>query len=101
MHDVIKFVTKDPKAWYDRTAYPYPSKNFLELPGMEEARRASYVDVFIHDLSNGRFVQRSPQISRSTKPSTGRWSAWSLRDEDPKASLDQACMEIERALAER
>src|SRR5262249_4457915 len=58
----MKFVLKDAKTWYERTAYPYPYKNFLDLPGMDEARRTNYLDVFIHDISIGRFIQRSPQI---------------------------------------
>ena len=101
VHDVIKFVIKDPKTWYDRTAYPYPSKNFLDLPGMEEARRTNYLDVFIHDLSNGRFIQRSPQIIEISEAIHRAMERVVLRNEGPKESLDQACMEIGRALAER
>src|SRR5215813_11164729 len=46
VHEVMKFVLKDAKTWYERTAYPYPYKNFLDLPGMDEARRTNYLDVF-------------------------------------------------------
>ena len=101
VHEVIKFVTKDPKTWYDRTAYPYPSANFLDLPGIDEARRTNYLDVFIHDLSNGRFVQRSPQIIEISESIHRAMERVVLKNEDPKASLDQACTEIGRALAER
>lgn len=101
VHEVIKFVIKDPKTWYDRTAYPYPSANFLDLPGMEEARKTKYLDVFIHDLSNGRFIQRSPQIIEISEAIHRAMERVVLKNEDPKASLDQACTEIGRALAER
>src|SRR4051812_35882361 len=60
VHDLIKFVVKDPKGWYEKTAYPYPASNFLSLPGIEEARKTRYLDVFMQDVRNGKFVQRSP-----------------------------------------
>ena len=101
MHDFIKFVIKDPKTWYEKTAYPYPSKNFLDLPGMDEARRTRYLDVFIQDISNGRFVQRSPKISSSARPIHRAMERVVLKGEDPKKSLDQACTEIDAALAKR
>ena len=101
VHEVMKFVIKDPKTWYERTAYPYPYKNFLDLPGMDEARQTHYLDVFIHDLSNGRFIQRSPQIIEINEAIHRAMERVVLRNEDPKASLDQACTEIGRALAEQ
>jgi ABC-type glycerol-3-phosphate transport system substrate-binding protein len=99
MHDVIKFVTKDPKTWYERTAYPYPSKNFLELPGIDEARRTRYLDVFIKDISNGRYVQRSPMILELNEAIHRAMERVVLGGEDSKKSLDQACSEIDAALA--
>jgi ABC-type glycerol-3-phosphate transport system substrate-binding protein len=101
VHEIIKFVIKDPKTWYDRTAYPYPSANFLSLPGIDEARRTNYLDVFIGDLSNGRFVQRSPQIIEISEAIHRAMERVVLKNEDPKAALDQACTEIKRALAEQ
>lgn len=101
VHEVIKFVIKDPKTWYERTAYPYPAKNFLDLPGMDEARRTNYLDVFIQDLSHGRFIQRSPQIIEISEAIHRAMERVVLRNEDPKASLDQACKEIGRALAQQ
>jgi multiple sugar transport system substrate-binding protein len=101
VHDVMKFVLKDPKTWYERTSYPYPSKNFLDLPSMEEARRTKYLDVFIHDISNGRFVQRSPQIIEINEAIHRAMERVVLRNEDPKKSLDQACTEIGRALSQQ
>ena len=101
VHEVMKFVLKDAKTWYERTAYPYPYKNFLDLPGMDEARRTNYLDVFIHDISIGRFVQRSPQIIEINEAIHRAMERVVLRNEVPKRSLDQACTEISRALAER
>jgi len=101
VHEVMKFVLKDAKTWYERTAYPYPYKNFLDLPGMDEARRTNYLDVFIHDISIGRFIQRSPQIIEINEAIHRAMERVVLRNEDPKRSLDQACTEISRALAER
>jgi hypothetical protein len=68
---------------------------------MDEARKTNYLDVFIHDLSNGRFIQRSPQIIEISEAIHRAMERVVLKNEDPKASLDQACTEIGRALAER
>ena len=95
------FVIKDPKTWYERTAYPYPYKNFLELPGIDEARRTRYLDVFINDISNGRYLQRSPKILEFNQAIHRAMERVVLRGEDCKKSLDQACREIDAALAKR
>ena len=100
VHDLIKFVVKDAKGWYDKTAYPYPASNFLSLPGIEEARKTRYLDVFMQDVRNGRFVQRSPQILEINEAIHRAMERVVLKGENPKASLDQACKEIDTALAQ-
>jgi len=99
VHDVIKHVIQDPKTWYDRTSYPYPSKNFLELPGIDEARKTRYLDVFVKDITTGRFIQRSPKIIEINEAIHRAMERVVLKKEDPKKSLDQACDEINAALA--
>jgi multiple sugar transport system substrate-binding protein len=99
VHDAIKFVIKDPKTWYARTAYPYPSKNFLGLPGIDEARRTRYLDVFINDISNGRYVQPSPKILELSQAIHRAMERVILEKQDYKKSLDQACSEIDATLA--
>ncbi|MDH3317250.1 MAG: extracellular solute-binding protein [Gammaproteobacteria bacterium] len=99
VHDLIKHVTKDPKGWYEKTSYPYPSKNFLELPGIGEARKTRYLDVFMTDITNGRFIQRSPQILEINGAIHRAMERVVLGGENPKKSLDQACKEINAALA--
>ena len=101
VHDVMKFVLKEPKTWYEKTSYPYPSSNFLNLPGMDEARRTNYLDVFIQDLSKGRFIQRSPQYIEISEAIHRAMERVVLKNEDVKQSLDQACTEIGRALAQQ
>lgn len=101
VHDFIRHVTHDPKGWYENTAYPYPSKNFLELPGIEEARKTRYLDVFLADIERGRFVQRSPQILEINEAIHRAMERVVLRGEDPATSLNQACKEIDAALARR
>lgn len=100
VHDLIKFVVKDPKGWYEKTAYPYPASNFLTLPGIEDARKTRYLDVFMQDVRNGRFVQRSPQILEINEAIHRAMERVVLKGENPKASLDQACKEIDTALAQ-
>jgi len=101
VHDLLKHVTKDPKGWYEKTSYPHPASNFLELPGIGEARKTRYLDVFLQDVRNGRFVQRSPHILEINEAIHRGMERVVLRGEDPKASLDQACKEINAALAQR
>ncbi len=101
LHDFIKFVIKDPKTWYARTSYPYPSKDFLNLPGMNEMRQTRYVDVFINDISKGRYVERSPKIIELSEAIHRAMERVVLKGEDYKKSLDQACSEINAALAKQ
>jgi multiple sugar transport system substrate-binding protein len=100
VHDLIKFVVKDPKGWYEKTAYPYPASNFLSLPGIEDARKTRYLEVFMQDVKNGKFVQRSPQIMEINEAIHRAMERVVLKGENPKASLDQACKEIDTALAQ-
>jgi multiple sugar transport system substrate-binding protein len=100
VHEFIKHVAKDPKGWYEKTSYPYPASNFLGLPGIEEARKTRYLDVFMQDVRNGRFVQRSPQILEINEAMHRAMERVVLKGENPKASLDQACKEIDAALAQ-
>jgi len=100
VHDFIRHVAKDPKGWYEKTSYPYPAAKFLELPGIEDARKTRYLDVFLQDVRNGRFVQRSPQILEINEAIHRAMERVVLKNENPKASLDQACKEIDAALAQ-
>jgi multiple sugar transport system substrate-binding protein len=99
VHSILKHITKDPKGWYEKTSYPYPAKNFLDLPGIDEARKTRYLDVFMKDITNGRFVERSPQILEINEAVHRAMERVVLGGEDPKKSLDQACTEIDVALA--
>ena len=99
VHDLIKHVMTNPKQWYDKTSYPFPSANFLELPGMEEARKTRYLDVFVGDIRTGVFVTRSPHFIEISDAMHRAMERVVLKKEDPKKSLDQACTDIDRALA--
>src|SRR5262245_7153411 len=99
MHDLIRHVVKNPKEWYEKTSYPYPAANFLELPGMDEARKTRYLDVFIGDIKTGTYVTRSPYYIEISDAMHRAMERVVLKNEDPKASLDQACREIDAALA--
>jgi multiple sugar transport system substrate-binding protein len=99
VHDLIRHVVKNPKEWYEKTSYPYPSANFLQLPGMEEARKTRYLDVFVRDVSTGTYVTRSPYFIEISDAMHRAMERVVLKNEDPKRSLDQACKEIDAALA--
>jgi multiple sugar transport system substrate-binding protein len=101
VHDLIRFVVRNPKEWYEKTSYPYPSANFLELPGMDEARKTRYLDVFIGDIKTGTYVTRSPYYIEISDAMHRAMERVVLKNEDPKASLDQACKEIDAALGKR
>ena len=101
VHAVLKHVVNDSKTWYERTSYPHPDKNFLNLPGMEEARTKNYLGVFVKDISNGRFLQRSDKILELNQAIHRAMERVVLKKEDSKKSLDQACKEIDAALAKK
>jgi multiple sugar transport system substrate-binding protein len=98
VHELIRHVVKNPKEWYEKTSYPYPSANFLELPGMDEARKTRYLDVFIGDIKTGTYVTRTPYYLEISDAMHRAMERVVLKNEDPKASLDQACKEIDAAL---
>jgi ABC-type glycerol-3-phosphate transport system substrate-binding protein len=99
VHELIRYVIQNPKQWYERTSYPYPIANFLQLPGLEEARKTRYLDVFVKDMSTGKFVTRSPQFLEIADAMHRAMERAVLRGEDEKKTLDQACTEINDALA--
>ena len=101
VHKVLKHVVNDSKTWYERTSYPHPDKNFLNLPGMEDARKTRYLDVFVKDISNGRFLQRSDKILELNQAIHRAMERVVLKGEDSKKSLDRACKEIDAALAKK
>jgi hypothetical protein len=57
--------------------------------------------VFLQDVTNGRFVQRSPRLLEINEAIHRAMERVVLRNENPKVSLDQACKEIDAALAQR
>ena len=55
---------------------------------------------FIKDISNGRYVQRSPKILELNEAIHRAMERVVLKGEDCKKSLDQACGEVDTALAQ-
>lgn len=98
VHELIRFVVHDAKGWYEKTAYPYPSANFLKLPGLAEARKTRYLDVFVKDISTGSFVTRSPHFLEIADAMHRAMERVVLKGENEKKSLDQACADIDQAL---
>ena len=98
VHELIRFVVQDARGWYEKTSYPYPSANFLKLPGLEEARKTRYLDIFVKDISTGSFVTRSAQFLEIADAMHRAMERVVLKGEDEKKSLDQACADIDDAL---
>jgi multiple sugar transport system substrate-binding protein len=95
-HDLIRFLVQNPKQWFERTTYPVPIKGFLDIPGV---RARPYIDVFLHDLSTGQYVTRSSKFIEIADAMHRAMERVVLNRADPKRSLDQACQEIDQALA--
>jgi len=66
---------------------------------MDEARKTKYLDVFIGDIKTGTYVTRSAYYIEISDAMHRAMERVVLKNEDPKASLDQACKEIDAALA--
>ena len=95
-HELMRFLVQNPKEWLDRTAYPLPVAGFLEIPGVKSH---PYIDVFIRDMTIGRFVTRSPKFTEIADAMHRAMERVVLNRVDPKKSLDQACQEIDLALS--
>ncbi|MBI2131797.1 MAG: extracellular solute-binding protein [Candidatus Tectomicrobia bacterium] len=101
VHDLIKHVTQNPKEWYEKTTYPNPKASFATMPGLEEAKKSHYLDIFIKSLETGNFVTRSPHFIEISDAMHRAMERVVLKGEDSKKSLDQACKEVDAALAKK
>ncbi len=61
--------------------------------------KTRYLDVFVGDIRTGVFVTRSPHFIEISDAMHRAMERVVLKKEDPKKSLDQACTDIDRALA--
>ena len=98
VHDLIRFVSADPKKWLDRVGTVNPRGGFLDIPGV---RDQPYIDVFVKDISTARHLTRSPKYSEIADAMHRAMERVVLKGEDSKKSLDQACRDIDRALAKK
>ncbi|OGL63416.1 MAG: hypothetical protein A3J27_15670 [Candidatus Tectomicrobia bacterium RIFCSPLOWO2_12_FULL_69_37] len=98
VHDLIRHVIQNPKAWYEKTTYPNPKASFATMPGLEEAKKNRYLDIFIKSIETGNFVTRSAHFIEIADAMHRAMERVVLKGEEPKKSLDQACKEIDTAL---
>ena len=95
VHDVIRFVTKDPKVWLERVGTINPHRGLLDIPGV---RNHPYIDVFVSDVSSARPMTRSENFLEIADAMHRAVQRVVLNRLEPKRSLDQACQEIDQAL---
>jgi multiple sugar transport system substrate-binding protein len=98
VHELIRFVSADPKKWLSRVGTVNPRSGFLDIPGV---RDHPYIDVFVEDISTARHLTRSPKYNEIADAMHRAMERVVLQKANPKASLDQACKEIDAALAKR
>jgi len=96
IHELIRFVTRDPREWLERVGTINPHRNVLELPGV---KNHPYIDVFVGDISAGQPMTRSPQFLEIADAMHRAVQRIVLNRVDVKRSLDQACQEIDQALS--
>jgi ABC-type glycerol-3-phosphate transport system substrate-binding protein len=95
VHDLIRFVTRDPKEWLDRVGTINPQRGMLDIPGV---RDHPYIDVFVADISASQPMTRSPHFLEIADAVHRAMQRIVLNRADVKRSLDQACQEIDQAL---
>jgi len=97
VHELIRFVSADPKKWLERVGTVNPHNGFLDIPGVREH---PYIDVFVKDISTARHLTRSPKYNEIADAMHRAMERVVLGRENPKASLDRACQDIDRALGQ-
>lgn len=96
VHELMRFVVRDPKEWLERVGTINPHRGVLEIPGV---RNHPYIDVFVGDVSAGQPMTRSPQFLEIADAMHRAVQRIVLNRVDAKRSLDQACQEIDQALS--
>jgi ABC-type glycerol-3-phosphate transport system substrate-binding protein len=95
VHELVRFVVKNPKEWLARVGTINPFRGLLEIPGV---RDHPYIDTFVHDVSAARPMTRSEYYLEIADAMHRAVQRIVLNRMDPKRSLDQACQEIDQAL---
>ena len=93
--DFVHHVVSDPKIWLSNNGSLLPHKTWAMSP---EARLIlPFYDVLIHDLSIGRPMVRTPFFNEFTAAIARAVERVIFSKAEPKAALDQAAAEFERA----
>ena len=96
VHKFIRYLSENPKMWLERVGTVNPHAGILDIPGVRER---PYIDVFVNDISSGVPLTQSPKYNEIADAMHRAMERVVLNRADPKKSLDQACKEIDRALA--
>ncbi len=96
VHKFIRYLSENPKMWLERVGTVNPHAGILDIPGVRER---PYIDVFVNDISSGVHLTQSPKYNEIADAMHRAMERVVLNRADPKKSLDQACKEIDRALA--
>jgi maltose-binding protein MalE len=90
-------VVSDPKLWLVNNGSLLPHRTWGTSP---EARQIlPFYDVFIHDLSAGTPMARTPYFNELTGVIARAVERVILNNGNPKQALDQAAAEFQRAAA--
>jgi multiple sugar transport system substrate-binding protein len=92
--DFIQFATSKPTLWMQKTRMINPVKGWYETP---EVKQVPFLDVFINDLAIGKPYPRTESYNELQGVIARATERVILENANPKASLDQAADEFERA----
>ncbi len=93
--DFVRHAVGDPKIWLSNNGSLLPQRAWATSP---EARQIlPYYDVFIHDLSIGKPMVRTPYFNEFTSAIARAVERVIFAKVEPKPALEQAAAEFERA----
>jgi ABC-type glycerol-3-phosphate transport system substrate-binding protein len=95
--DFVRHVVSDPKLWLVNNGSLLPHRTWATSP--EAHQILPFYDVFIHDLSVGKPMARTPHFNELTSVIARAVERVILNNGNPKQALDQAAAEFQRAAA--
>lgn len=93
--DFIRFATKDPQKWLTSCGFFIPMVGWTDTA---EAQKTPFLDVYVHDASLGRYLVVSEYYNEISQAITRAIDKVLLEKADPKAALDTAADEINKAM---
>ena len=91
--DFVRFAVRDPERWMRDAVFIQPKIGWSDT---KTAASIPFLNVFMTDLSRGRYLVRSPYFNEITQDMSDAIDRVIFKGADPKASLDMAADQVNK-----